>query len=75
MDLSINELLLGTSTRVALSVLFSLLGVLIMWIVFAAAAKKVNLKKELLEDQNTALAVMFAGVFIAVAIIIAAAMK
>jgi len=70
-----DELLVGTATRVALSVLFSLLGIVVMWAVFALAAKKIDMKKELLEEQNTALGVLFAGVFVAVAIIIAAAMR
>lgn len=46
-----------------------------MWLAFYVVTCKVNVRKELIEDENIALAVMFGGFFIAVAIIIAAAIK
>ncbi len=61
--------------EVILSVVFCGIGLAIMWVAFYIVTCKVNVKKELIEDENIALAVMFAGFFIAVAIIIAAAIK
>lgn len=59
------------------SVVYSFLWIIIMWICFLVIDKitKFSLKKELIEDENIALWTMFAWFFIAVAIIIAAAIK
>jgi len=59
------------------SIIYSLVGVLIMAICFWIFEKltKFSVKKEIVEDENIALWVMFAWFFIAVAIIIAAAIK
>lgn len=57
------------------ALVFALLGVLLFVIGFIIFDRLTpgNLWKELLEDQNTALAILLAGLAIAVAIIIAAA--
>lgn len=59
------------------SAIYSLLWILIMIICYLIIDKvtSFSLKKELIEDENIALWTMFAGFFIAVAIIIAAAIK
>jgi len=59
------------------SAIYSVLGILIMIICYIVIDKvtSFSLKKELIEDENIALGTMFAGFFIAVAIIIAAAIK
>jgi len=59
------------------SIIYSLIGVLIMAICFWSFEKltQFSVKKEIVEDENIALWVMFAWFFIAVAIIIAAAIK
>lgn len=61
--------------EVVLSIVFCSIWLAVMWLAFYVVARKINVKKELIEDENIALAVMFAGFFIAVAIIIAAAIK
>jgi len=57
------------------AVVFALLGVILFVVGFVIFDKITpgSLWKELLEDQNTALGVLMAGVAIAIAIIIAAA--
>lgn len=57
------------------TLVYSFLGIFIMTISFLIIEKVTNfsLKKEIIEDENIALGTMFAGFFIAVAIIIAAA--
>lgn len=57
------------------TLVYSFLGIFIMAISFLVIEKITNfsLKKEIIEDENIALGTMFAGFFIAVAIIIAAA--
>jgi len=59
------------------SAIYSLMGIFIMALCFFTIDKitKFSLKKELIEDENIALWTMFAGFFIAVAIIIAASIK
>ncbi len=61
--------------EVILSVVFCGIWLAVMWLAFYVVTCKVNVRKELIEDENIALAVMFGGFFIAVAIIIAAAIK
>lgn len=57
------------------ALVYALLGIVIFVIAFAAIEKMTpgTLSKELLEEHNTALAILLAGLAIAVAIIIAAA--
>ena len=57
------------------ALLYALLGIVIFVAAFVAIEKMTpgTLWKELLEDQNTALAILLAGLAIAVSIIIAAA--
>ncbi|MDQ7010036.1 MAG: DUF350 domain-containing protein [Candidatus Gracilibacteria bacterium] len=59
------------------SIIYSIIGILIMggsfWIF--ELLTKFSTRKELVEDENIAIGVMFAGFFIAVAIIISAAIK
>jgi uncharacterized membrane protein YjfL (UPF0719 family) len=64
----------GLINWMAESAIYSILWILIMVICFIVIDKLTNfsLKKELIEDENIALWTMFAGFFIAVAIIIAA---
>ena len=59
------------------SIIYSLIWIIIMWVSFLLFEKltKFSTRKELVEDENIAIWVMFAGFFIAVAIIIAAAIK
>ncbi len=59
------------------SVIYSLIWIMIMAFCFLIFEKltKFSTRKELVEDENIAIGVMFAGFFIAVAIIIAAAIK
>lgn len=56
------------------TLVYSLLGLVLLLIAFKVfdIFTPYNLHKELAEDQNTALGVMMAGVFVALAIIIAA---
>ena len=63
------------STGLLAALLYALLGIVIFVVAFVAIEKMTpgTLWKELLEDQNTALAVLLAGLAIAVSIIIAAA--
>ena len=62
---------------VAESIIYSVLWILLMVVCFLTIDKctKFSLKKELIEDENVALWVMFAWFFVAVAIIISAAIK
>jgi uncharacterized membrane protein YjfL (UPF0719 family) len=57
------------------TLVYSFLGIFIMTISFLIIEKitHFSVKKEIIEDENIALGTMFAGFFIAVAIIIAAA--
>lgn len=57
------------------TLVYSFLGIFIMTTSFLMIEKLTNfsLKKEIIEDENIALGTMFSGFFIAVAIIIAAA--
>jgi uncharacterized membrane protein YjfL (UPF0719 family) len=59
------------------SIVYSFLGIGIMWASFFVfeMLTKFSTRKELVEDENIAIWVMFAWFFIAVAIIIAAAIK
>jgi len=59
------------------SIIYSLIWIIIMAISFwiFESITKFSTRKELVEDENIAIWVMFAGFFIAVAIIIAAAIK
>jgi uncharacterized membrane protein YjfL (UPF0719 family) len=59
------------------SIVYSLVWIIIMALSFwiFEAITKFSTRKELVEDENIAIWVMFAGFFIAVAIIIAAAIK
>lgn len=54
--------------------IYSVIGVLIMigCALLSNHIFKLNIRKEILEDQNTAFGIMVAGLFIAIAIIIAA---
>lgn len=56
------------------TLIYAGIGIFLMFLAFLILEKatKFSLKKELIEDENIALWVMFAGFFIAVAIIIAA---
>lgn len=53
---------------------YSVIGVIIMLgcVLISNYVFKLNVRKELLEDQNTAFGTMMAGLFIAVGIIVAA---
>ena len=57
------------------SVFYAIVGILILIITVISFDKifKLNLHKELVEDQNVAFGVLFAGLSIAIAIIVAAA--
>ena len=59
------------------SAIYAFFGIIIMVLCYIIIEKitKFSLKKELIEDENIALWTMFAGFFIAIAIIIAAAIK
>jgi uncharacterized membrane protein YjfL (UPF0719 family) len=64
-------------TGVIESIIYSIIWILIMWGSFwiFELITKFSTRKELVEDENIAIWVMFAGFFVAVAIIIAAAIK
>ncbi len=57
------------------TIFYSFLGMFLMWIflVISEKATSFSIKKEIVEDENVALGVMFGCAFIAMAIIIAAA--
>lgn len=57
------------------SIFYAFLGLLLMVVFIALIDKvlKLNFRKELLEDQNTALAILIAGISIGISVIIAAA--
>jgi len=59
------------------SALYVLFWILIMTVCYVIIDKltSFSMKKELIEDENIALWIMFAWIFIAIAIIIAAAIK
>ncbi|PID87435.1 hypothetical protein CSB07_01350 [Candidatus Gracilibacteria bacterium] len=59
------------------SIIYSLLGILIMVLCYNIVDKftSFSIRKELVEDENIALGIMFAGFFVAIAIIVAAAIK
>lgn len=59
------------------SAIYAFLGIAIMVLCYIIIDKITgfSMKKELVEDENIAIWIMFAGFFIAVAIIIAAAIK
>ncbi len=59
------------------SIVYGLLGIILVMIGYFAFDKlaQLDLKRELVEDQNIALGIMLAGVFIGIAIIVAAAIK
>ncbi|SPT54158.1 Domain of Uncharacterised Function (DUF350) [Actinomyces bovis] len=75
-----NTLLLPTSLGAGLdgisllaTVVYALLGmVLLLFAVFASKVFRLDLRRELLEDQNPALGTAIGGMAIAIAIIIAA---
>lgn len=58
-----------------LSVIFGGVGLAIMYVAFILVSHKINLRKELIEDENIAIAIMFAGFFIAISLIISAAIR
>ena len=64
-------------TEVWESVIYALLGIFLMVMCYFIIDKctAFSLKKEIIEDENISLGIMFAGFFIAIAIIIAAAIK
>ncbi|ATU05262.1 hypothetical protein BKN14_02285 [Candidatus Gracilibacteria bacterium HOT-871] len=66
----INEFLKGPIG----TVVYSIIGILIMFLFIVLAEKftSFSIKKEIIEDENVALGVMFGCLFIAIAIIIAA---
>lgn len=57
------------------SIFYSILGLLLMvaFLFFIDKVFQLEFRKELLEDQNVALGILFAGITIAIAIIIASA--
>lgn len=59
------------------TILYSVLGAIIMAVVLWVIVKVApfSVRKEIEEDQNTALAIIVAGVFVALAIIIHGAMR
>lgn len=59
------------------TILYSLLGALVMGVVLWVVVKIVpfSFRKEIEEDQNTALAILVASVFLSLAIIIQGAMR
>ena len=59
-----------------MAVIFSALGVVVLSVSFLAIAKVLpfSLRKEIEEDQNTALAIVIAAIILGLSIIIAAAM-
>ncbi len=59
------------------SIIYSLLWILIMVLCYNIVDKftSFSIRKELVEDENIALWIMFAGFFVAIAIIVAAAIK
>ncbi|HEY86194.1 MAG TPA: DUF350 domain-containing protein [Chloroflexi bacterium] len=59
------------------SVVYGLLGIALAILGYFAFDKlaQLDLKRELVEDQNIALGIMLAGVFIGIAIVVAAAIK
>ena len=70
-----NDTLSNLGANFLAALVFALLGILLFAVSFAVINKITpgSLWKELLEDQNTALAILLAGMAIALAIIIAAA--
>ena len=62
-------------TNVAQSLLFALIGVVVFAVVFLVIVKTMpfSVRKEIEEDQNTALGIMLGCVFLGLSIIIAAA--
>jgi putative membrane protein len=63
--------------HVALAMAFTILGLLLFGLAFKVMAKvcPFSLRKELEEDQNTAVAIVMGAVIIGVAIIVAAAVN
>jgi uncharacterized membrane protein YjfL (UPF0719 family) len=57
------------------TVLYAVIGVVVLWLAFAIIDKitPYDLWKEICEDRNVALAIVVAGMFIALGMIIAAA--
>jgi len=60
---------------VASTVVYGILGVLLCVLSYLAFDRlfRLDLRRELIEDQNMALGIMLAGVFIGIAIVVAAA--
>ena len=57
------------------TVLYAVIGVVVLWLAFAIIDKitPYDLWKEICEDRNVALAIVVAGMFVALGLIIAAA--
>lgn len=68
---SFNEIMKGPLG----TIFYSFLGMFLMWIFLIISEKftTFSIKKEIVEDENVALGIMFGCAFIAMAIIIAAA--
>lgn len=64
-------------TELATAGLFTLFGLLMFWLSYVLIEKAApfDLRKELTEDDNPAVGVMLAGMFIGIGIIIAAAIS
>jgi putative membrane protein len=63
--------------QIASSVIYSVLGIVVFLVAYATIDKLTpfSIRKEIEEDQNTALAIIIGSCFIALAIIIAAAIS
>lgn len=63
--------------QIASSVIYSVLGIVVFLVAYAIIDKLTpfSIRKEIEEDQNTALAIIIGSCFIALAIIIAAAIS
>lgn len=64
-------------TGLSESIIYSILWILLMVLCYIVIDKMTvySIKKEIIDDENISLGIMFAGFFIAIAIIIAAAIK
>lgn len=74
--MNITQSFFGLDARaIEASVLYAFIGffLMIIFITLMDTILKLNFRKELLEDQNNALAILVAGLSIGIAIIIAAA--
>lgn len=59
------------------SIVYSVMGLLWMFLAVAVADKmfKINFRKEVLQEHNSSVGILFAGISIAIGIIIAAAIR